>query len=401
MVTINANIQMNKQTDFEIELEKINKDISELEEIAFATPVDCEKLIRFVYRLYQRASLTGSFSELEAAENAIDKAILQLRQPADLYLLKVNIDFKFHRLANVKNRLETNSDLKDSLPGRALHADLCFQEGRYEEAKKEYENLISDEAAWDNLARFAHFKFKMGDCGGAEQLYAEAVDELTAKEMRHFAWLELQRGLIDLAQGRFDEAEAHYKLAEKAYSGYWMIEEHTAELLAAQGKFDEALALYHKVVDKVPRPELYQSLGELYDFTGKPEQAQTWYAKAHSAYLESVECGEVHYYHHLVDFYTDIVRDNAKAVDAARKDIALRNNFATQAALAWALYCDNQISEAAELMKRSLSSGVKDAHLFSQAAKIFQAAGENGKSVEYSQMAAALNPHRRHFHVHR
>lgn len=392
---------MKQKTDFENELERIDKDISEVRENAFASPTDCEKLTTFVYRLYQRASLTGNLDELEAAEAAIDNAIPRLIQTADLYMLKINIDFKLHRLANVKNNFELNPDFKNSSQGKALRADLLFQEGKYDEAQKAYENLIRDEDAWDNFARFAHFKFKMGDVAGAEQLYGKAEDELTAKEMRYFAWLELQRGLLDLAHGRFDEAEAHYKRAEKAYSGYWMVEEHMAELSAAQGKFDEAVALYIRVTDKVPRPELYQALGELYDFISKPVEAKLWYEKAHSAYLESVERGGVHYYHHLVDFYADVIPNTPEAVNLARKDIELRNNYATQAALAWALYRNGQLAEAAEMIQRSLSSGVRDAHLFSQAARIFSAAGESEKSAQYSRMAADINPRGHHFHVHR
>lgn len=392
---------MNKLTDFEIELEKIDKDISELKENAFSTPIDCERLTKFIYRLYQRAALTGNFAELEAAETAINAAIGHLKQTSDQYWLKANIDFKFHRLAEVKKDLELNPTLKASPQGRVLQADLYFQEGKYNEAKEAYENLIRDDNSWDNLARYAYFKFKMGDIDEANRLYSEAADELTAKQMRHFAWLELQRGLLDLAQGRLDEAEIHYRRADKAYSGYWIVEEHLAELLGAQGKFEEACALYQKIVAKVPRPELYQALGELYEFMGDEKQAQTWYEKAEISYLESVNRGGVHYYHHLVDFSADR-GDTRQAVQWAREDLKLRNNFSTQSALAWALYRDKQVTEETlELINQSLSSGIKDAHLFSQAAQIFQAADQREKSDYYRQMAAAIKPHSHHFHVHR
>lgn len=38
---------------------------------------------------------------------------------------------------------------------------------------------------------------KMGDRSGADQLYLEAEDEITVKEMRSYAWVELQRGVLD------------------------------------------------------------------------------------------------------------------------------------------------------------------------------------------------------------
>jgi tetratricopeptide (TPR) repeat protein len=391
-----------KRTDFEIELQRIDKDISELKGSVLAVPIDSEKATRFVYRLYQRASLTGNFAELEAAHAAVNNAIRQGIGPAaDLYFLKANLDFKFHRLADVRGDLEMGPGLADSFQGRALEADLDFQEGRYEDARKEYESVILDDRTWDNLVRLAYLKAKMGDVAGAEHLYDEAEDELTAKEMRSYAWVELQRGVLDLTHGRYEDARGHYNQAGRAYSGYWLVDEHTAELLGAQGKFAEAAALYQKLIARVPRPEFQQALGELYMLMGEPEQAQRWHESALAAYLQSARSGGVHYYHHLADFYADVREDGAEAVKWARKDIELRANFSTQASLAWALYRDRQFAEALDTINRAMSSGVRDARLFFQAAMIHRSAGGNGESSLYLQMAVEINPHYSNFHVHR
>ena len=111
--------------------------------------------------------------------------------------------------------------------------------------------------------------------------------------------------------------------------------------------------------------------------------------------------GGVHYYHHLTAFYADVLDDPAEAVAWARKDIALRDNFSTQAGLAWALYRNGQTAEALERMQQSLASGAEDAHLFSQAAAIWQAAREPETGARYLAMARAINPHHAGFHVHR
>ncbi len=392
---------MNQLSDFKIEMERIDKEISELKHSALTVPINSEKATRFVYYLYQRASLTGDFAELEVASATITRVIAQMSHPLDLYFLKANLDFKFHRLADVKLDLEMGAGLQDSFQGRALQADLDFQEGRYEDARKGYEGVIREHRSWDNLVRLAYFKAKMGDVAGAEQLYIEAGDELTAKEMRHYAWVELQRGVLSLTHGRYEDARTHYERADRAYSGYWLVDEHMAELLGAQGKFDEAVALYWKVIAGVPRPEFQQALGELYEFKGESEQAQSWHDKALSGYLESAQRGEVHYYHHLADFYADVREDGAEAVKWARKDVELRENFSTQAALAWALYRDGQFAEALDTMNQALSSGVRDAQLFFQAAMIHQSVRRNTESNQYLQLAAEVNPHYQNFHVHR
>ena len=392
---------MRKQTDFEAELGRIERDLSEVAGGGRDARADGESRTRFAYLLYRRGSLTGDLAELERAGAAVELAIPRVANPADLYFLKANLDFNFHRLADVRRDLEASPELRDSPQGRALRADLDFQEGRYEEARAGYERLVGEDPAWDDFARLAHFHFKLGDDDSAERLYARAEDELTAKEMRHFAWVELQRGLLDLSRGRYDDAQSHYERAGRAYSGYWQVEEHTAELLGARGRFEEALALYHRVVERVPRPEFMQALGELYEFAGRPESALPWYERALGAYLEAARRGGVHYYHHLADFYSDVREDGAEAVRWASKDMALRENFSTQAALAWALYRGGRYDEARELMDRSLSSGVADARLFSQAAAIYQAAGDRGEAERRRHMAAQVNPHHSNFHVHR
>jgi len=338
---------------------------------------------------------------LELAEDAIGRAIGQVGNAADLYFLKANLDFKFHRLAEVKSDLEIDAGLRDSLQARALRADLDFQEGRYTDAREGYEAIIRDDRTWDNLARLAYFKFKMEDREGAEALYAEAVDELTAKQMRHYSWVELQRGVLDLTSGRYEDAEAHYRRAERAYSGHWQTAEHLAELLAARGELEEAEALYRKVVARVPRPEFQQALGELYTLMGEHAQAADWHERALDAYLDSARRGGVHYYHHLVDFFADVREDGAEALRWARKDLELRDNFSTQAALAWALYRDGRFDEARDQMNKSLASGASDAHLFHQAGMIHLAAGSRDEGKRYLQAAAAINPHHQNFHVHR
>jgi len=68
----------------------------------------------------------------------------------------------------------------------------------------------------------------------------EAEEELTAKEMRSFAWLEWQRGALAISRGRCEKARAHYQRAATAFSGHWQTDAHLAELFVAEGNLDEA-----------------------------------------------------------------------------------------------------------------------------------------------------------------
>ena len=159
--------------------------------------------------------------------------------------------------------------------------------------------------------------------------------------------------------------------------------------------------VYERVLAETPRPELQQAFGELYAAAGDQERADQWFDAALKGYLDSVQDGGVHYYHHLVDFFSDVRESGANAVEWAWKDIELRRNFGTQGALAWALYCDGQIDRAKEYMDCALASGVQDAHLFAKASKITEAAGRLVESRELAHRSLELNPCHQGFHVHR
>ena len=315
-------------------------------------------------------------------------------------MLKAHTAFKLHKLADVRAALLAVPSVYDSDEGRLIRADLAFQHGRYQTAETGYLEVLQTERSWGALARLAHLRGKMGDVPGADRLYEEAEDQLTAKEMRSYAWLEVQRGLLDFAHGRHQAAQSHYRRAEAAYPGYWLIDEHIAELLGAEGRYAEAVAIYERIVSTVHRPELEQAIGELYDLAGRSEPAVYWKHRALQAYLQSAQRGEVHYYHHLVDYYTDVAKDGAQAVKWAYKDLQLRENFATQAALAWALYRDEQFCEAVRWIDRALASGVVDAHLHFRAGQIYSAAGDDIRGRDHLQRATRLNPAVDDFHVH-
>src|SRR5262249_7674657 len=141
--------------------------------------------------------------------------------------------------------------------------------------------------------------------------------------------------------------------------------------------------------------------GQLYALTDRPGRARSHFVQARAGYVDSVRRGGVHYLHHLADLYSETMVDGARAVDWARRDLALRENFSTQAALPWALLCAGEAGEAAEWMGRALASGVKDAHLYAQASAVFQAAGNQAQASRYLELAHAINPRQSLFHVHR
>ncbi len=389
-------------TDFELEMQQFERDLAELGPKASSNPMSADHVTKYLYRLYQRASLSGNLADFQLVESELSSAIERLGPAPDLCLLTANLDFKLHRLAATRRDLQMSPSVADTAQGRAISADIVFHEGNYGEARQMYEALVEQDRTWDNLARLAHLLARLGDTSGSDHMYVEAEDEITAKEMRSFAWVELQRGLLQYQYGGFARAREHYERANRAYSGYWLVEEHIAALLAVEHKLEEAASLYKSILLRVSRPETQQALGDIYRHLGRSREAEECFEQALAVYLQSAERGDVHYYHHLVDFYCDARPDAAQAILWARQDLQVRNNPSTQAAMARALHMAGRNEEARTLIDQALASGVKEPGLFLQAGRIHSSAGGNGLGEHYLRLAAELNP--RHacasFHAH-
>jgi tetratricopeptide (TPR) repeat protein len=389
-----------KRSAYQAELDDIATDLSSVERAPDDAEKGTKKLGKLAYLWFRKASLTGDHNDFRAAGEAIDRALQGPGPLEDLYLLKAKLDFRWHRIPQTRQNLEKAPSAAGTLVYEALQADLAFQEGRYDDARNSYEALVQRHRTWDSFARLAYHTFVMGDVVKADELYRRAQDQITTREMGSYAWVELQRGFLEFNRGRFDAALAHYQRAEEAYPGWWSVQEYVAEVLGAQGRFKEAEAIYKKLIAHSPRPEFHDALGDLYLFMQDPERARPWHDKALAGYLESVQQGNLHYFHHLAGFYADVRPDGREAVRWARQDIEVRDNFLTQDALAWALYRNNQFAEALAAIERALSSRVQDAHIFDHAAQIYRATGKSEEAERFLQQAAEINPSYHAFHVH-
>jgi tetratricopeptide (TPR) repeat protein len=322
-----------RASDYDNELAQIQQ------QTAAITGDPVEKATKHAFLVYRRASLTADFADFKAAETAIDGAIAEIGPSEDLYLLKANFDFKLHRLARTKEDLEKTPDLADDAGAAALRADLALQEGRYGEAKKGYEAALRKKRSWDNLARLAYLKSRTGDVSGADKLYVRAEDEISAKEMRSYAWVELQRGLLNFDAGRYDKALSHYQRADQAYSGYWLIEEHIAEVLHALGRTDESVALYRKIIERTHNPEYVSALAAILDQEDLYSEAERLFQEQSALYPEAA-------LGHYLKYMIGRKSPSPDLLALAKKNVQLRPNGDAKLLLARAYLKLNEPAKA-------------------------------------------------------
>ncbi len=271
----------------------------------------------------------------------------------------------------------------------ATVGDAHLELGNYTEAGSVYAKLAADSDAPSVLARQARLAELTGDSQKAIELLSRAGDT--------DGWYHVRRGELYFRAGQFDKAEREYLAAPESYAAL----EHLAELRAAQGRYDEAVARYQKLIARVPRAELLQALGDVYQFMGQPAEAKSWHERALAAYKKSIEQGNAHYLHHLAGFYSDAQENPAEALRWARKDLEVRHSIYAYDSLAWALYKNGEFTEARDAMQKALALGTQDAHLLYHAGLIYSRAGDLEQGRALLKQTVAVNPSYNTFHVHR
>jgi tetratricopeptide (TPR) repeat protein len=384
-------------TSYAADVERITSQIRDLSGDASATARElspgAERETRLLYLRFQVASLRGDL----AAFGGIDRdaeSLLRGRSSRhdDLWLLRAYIACKLHRFGEVESLLQAHPSLAASPQARLVRSDVQLQFGHHDAAVAEIDSALAADLSWDGFARLASLRHWMGDLEGADALYVAAEDELTAKEMHSFAWVELQRGAMYFSRGRYEGALAHYRRAEAAYPGYWLTQERIAEWEGAQGSFAEAIARYRRLYAQSPRPEWECALGDLYALAGDPATAHGWKSRALEHLHASAARGEVHLLHALADLCCELPGRSAEAVRWARRDVELRSNPATQGNLAWALYRDRQMSEALLWIESALASSMVSSRLYVQAACVYAGTGRRDQSEAYMRLALETNP---------
>jgi tetratricopeptide (TPR) repeat protein len=220
-------------TDFAIELRRLD-DLAERLDTRITRDLSASAAARHVACLFQRAVLTGLRLHFEELERLLDDALARHPDWPDLWLVRAKVDFHVHRFDDAQRDLDRLAALVgDCSERRALAADIDLEFGRHAEAGRVYRRLALDEPTWENICRLANLEIHLGRPAEAIRYYARAAQEITAKEMRAFAWLQVQWGDAELCLGRPAEARRRYQVAVAAYSGYWLLEDRVAQMWEA------------------------------------------------------------------------------------------------------------------------------------------------------------------------
>jgi tetratricopeptide (TPR) repeat protein len=346
-----------------------------------------------------RARLSGDWNDYARAEEILEKAFT-VREGIGPYAARARFNYTMHRL----DRIDADLAKLEKRPAElvadgeeaglvTLRGEIAFQRGDYDTAEKRYDEALKlDPDNAGALTAKATFLWKTGAFDEAEALYDRVEAAYHGKSAEPRAWYRLMHGLLDLDRGRYDEALAHYREAEAQLSGWWLVDEHVAEILTLTGKTEEAKALYLDVIERTGNPEFLDAMAGILKEEGKTDEAAEYVKKARAVYEEQLAKYPEAAYGHALGHFLETGDDPARALDLAEKNYALRGNGDAATKLAEAHLLAGDAKAAGKLVDKTLKTRWKSADLHVTAASVYEALGRADDAAAQKAAALAINP---------
>jgi tetratricopeptide (TPR) repeat protein len=356
---------------------------------------------------FQRARETGDVSDYQFAEQSLTKSLdlVSADFSADAALgTMAEVCMGEHRFADALTYAQRALSLgTGDVSPFAIVGDAYADMGEYDKAGVAYGRLtprdmtLSPRAAYARDSRISYLKFIAGDTAGAISLMKTAVTEGVEAQLpsENLAWLYYELGEYETQVGDSASADAAYITALKIHPGDYRALAALGKLRANNGRYAQAIVLYEKAIAIVPMPIFVAELGDLYARSGNQAEAQKQYALVEYIGLLG-HINQVLHNRDLALFYADHDMKLAEALDLAQKELEVRHDVYTWDALAWALYKNGRLTEAAQASEKAMRFGTRDSLLLFHAGMIAERMGQPEQARNELKEALQINPH---FHL--
>jgi tetratricopeptide (TPR) repeat protein len=357
----------------------------------------------------QKGRETADASYYELAKEALDKSLDLISNDPAAASAKTHmavVAMAEHQFEDALSWAQAALALGSGDPSPwAIVGDALTDLGEYEHADEAYARLrdplhLGDESnalAYERNSRVAYLHFLRGDAPGAIRLMRAAIAVAMTLNLpaENVAWSQYQLGEICFKSGDLTGAE-------QAYAAGLAIDSHSyrnlaglGEVRTAQGRYPDAMAAYQKAIAVVPYPAYAAALYDLDLKVGRSDDARQQ--------LELVQfistlnpVNQRLFYRELALFYADHNLKLKESGDLAKKELEVRHDIYTWDILAWVLFKNGRIPEAAAAIEKALALGTGDALLDFHAGMIEAQLGQSERARKLFEHALILNPN---FHL--
>jgi tetratricopeptide (TPR) repeat protein len=382
-------------SNFANELADIDTEAAAVRARAQAQPKGWLVLEKLASLHLRRARLSGSYDDYAAAQDALKQAFERAREGTGPVLTRASLDFTLHRLDPIEADLATYEKMPAHVATRAhiagMRGDVAFERGQYEQARELFDAALALDREPPLLSKLAHWHWRAGEFDEAERLYLEAYGLMSPKALESRAWVHLQLGLMDLDRGRYDDAFAHYRDGTQILGGWWLLEEHIAEIAALKGMDAFALELYDDIIERTGKGEFLDAKAGLLARAGDQAGAQAAIERAAKVFEAELLRFPEASYGHALDHYLEFGPPE-RALELATANHQLRPGVPAMISLAEARLGVNDVAGAREIIDQALATTWVSAELSWVASQIYTRLGEAERAAKLRAEAEALHP---------
>ena len=354
-----------------------------------------------VVSLYQeRARLTGSYDDYAKAETLLASLSSGPKLSVSQCMAGARLHYTLHRLTKASALLDSCAATAEASEVAALRADIALYTGRYRDAERTYRGLVNDVGITPHYVRLGLLKKWVGGPGEAAAFLEAAERRYHGSSPTMRAWLKLQRGLVALDRGRFDEALAMYRLAEDALEGWWLIDEHIAEVQLLTGNTTEAKRIYESVIERTGGPEFMDALAAIEQQLGNVEQASKLTARARSIYTERLRSFPEAAAGHALDHFLRNQADAEQVLTLAQKNYQTRPYGESAIGLAKAWIMVGKSERAKPLIEAQLANGWDTAQAWWLLSEVQQQLRGDAEAARARAEALRRNPQSEKMYAH-
>ncbi|WP_162932300.1 tetratricopeptide repeat protein [Solimonas sp. K1W22B-7] len=349
-------------------------------------PASADERVRL---LLERARLSGDYADYARAGAVIEQADAK----ATIRCLPLaRWHYTLHRLAAAGRVLEGCAAAVDADELAGLRADIAFYSGRYREAEATYREQLNRLDQPQGYIRMALLRARSGAPAEAMALFEAAEQRYHGDSAVMRAWLKLQRGLVALDQGRYEQARALYLAAAEALPGWWLVDEHLAEVQALMGETEAARGAYENIVRRTGAPEFMDALAALEAHSGHGDRAAKLLAQARTLYEQRLAAFPEASAGHALDHYLNSPGEAAVALRLAQANDHNRPYGEAGIALAEALMLNGKATEAVRRLQAEAAAGWDTPELHWVLAQALAQAGQAQQATAERARALAGNP---------
>ena len=356
-------------------------------------PIESTPLPLELVNLYiERARLTGNYDDYGRAEALLARFPAKFDDLDALCMARARLHYTLHRLSRAKAQLDRCPRLAGSAEDALLRANIAFYTGRYKDAGIIYRALVNQVGTPQTYIQLALYHVKTGSPGEAAALMEAAEKRYHGGSAIMQSWLALQRGLIELDRGRYDEARALFALADERMPGYWLTDEHLAEVAKLKGDMAGAKRIYEDVVRRTGAPEYLDALASMESEAGNAARAKALLDRAEALYTARAKHFPEAIAGHALEHYLSAAPQPAKALSLAEANFRNRPYGDAAIALARAHLLNARQGDAVRVLEQQIAKGWDTAETYWILSLAANATGDAARSKSAAIEALRRNP---------